>query len=330
MASILGFSLCFFWLKVPPILHIPCLLLVSIPIFLPSGFSLTDANGLVSTLRVLLLNSFADTKFTSRFPYAALLRPILPTNDILTIPRVTSSTPDAPRLRRDPVVPRLRDAHRPHPVSGRSPLFSPGPSAPPQPSGPSALDLLPESSSAPNCDPAASSHPVYGRSPPLSTFFYSVYHGPPRARPPDWPEVPDHELESVSPLEGEDYLFFVQPAQEPMEQHAASAYAEIAIEYAENGARRVPRGPKPDAGRPKKKYKPVAKKVRPLQEHLPQEYRIERHRPSDCMDSLPALPTHPPPWAPTTDHLTQERMDGFDIGRDTSGGGNGMRLDQFK
>ncbi|EJD32950.1 hypothetical protein AURDEDRAFT_34571, partial [Auricularia subglabra TFB-10046 SS5] len=65
-----------------------------------------------------------------------------------------------------------------------------------------------------------------------------------------------------------------------------------------------------------KKYKPVAKKVRPLQEHLPKEYRIERHRPTDCMDSLPTLPTHPPAWAPTTRHLTQERMDNFDIGHD--------------
>ncbi|KZV80435.1 hypothetical protein EXIGLDRAFT_567833, partial [Exidia glandulosa HHB12029] len=60
-------------------------------------------------------------------------------------------------------------------------------------------------------------------------------------------------------------------------------------------------------------YKPVAKKVKPLQEHLPQEYRIVRNRPSDCMDSLPELPVHPPTWVPSTSHLTAERMAGFQL-----------------
>ncbi|EJD42115.1 hypothetical protein AURDEDRAFT_68066, partial [Auricularia subglabra TFB-10046 SS5] len=34
------------------------------------------------------------------------------------------------------------------------------------------------------------------------------------------------------------------------------------------------------------------------------------------MDDLPALPVRPPPWEPSTPHLTRERMDGFKLGKD--------------
>ncbi|EJD43688.1 hypothetical protein AURDEDRAFT_29862, partial [Auricularia subglabra TFB-10046 SS5] len=62
-----------------------------------------------------------------------------------------------------------------------------------------------------------------------------------------------------------------------------------------------------------KRYKPVALKVKPTSERLPEEYRIVRKRPPDCMEGLLELPTKPPDWTPTTAHLSQERMDGFGL-----------------
>ncbi|EJD37128.1 DNA/RNA polymerase, partial [Auricularia subglabra TFB-10046 SS5] len=59
------------------------------------------------------------------------------------------------------------------------------------------------------------------------------------------------------------------------------------------------------------RYKPVAKKVRPTSERMPEEFRVIRNRPGDCLDSMPSLPSRPPVWEPHTTHLTRERMAGF-------------------
>src|SRR4051794_4898605 len=79
---------------------------------------------------------------------------------------------------------------------------------------------------------------------------------------------------------------------------------------------RVPKGPKPSNGRPKKPYKKVAQHVKPLSEKLPEEYRVQCKRPADCMDGLPKLLTRPLEWQPTTEHLTVERMEDFKLGTD--------------
>lgn len=62
----------------------------------------------------------------------------------------------------------------------------------------------------------------------------------------------------------------------------------------------------------KRKYKPVAKKVRPVMEALPAKFRIVRKVPSDPMIGLPKLPTEPPDFVPTA-HMTAERMAGFGL-----------------
>jgi hypothetical protein len=61
----------------------------------------------------------------------------------------------------------------------------------------------------------------------------------------------------------------------------------------------------------KKKYKPIAKKVRPVIGELPKKFRIERKIIGNPLDGLPALNPNPPPFTPTN-HYTLERQDQLD------------------
>ena len=47
------------------------------------------------------------------------------------------------------------------------------------------------------------------------------------------------------------------------------------------------------------KYKPVAKKVRPVAATLPEEFRTTRQIIGDPLAGMPKLSTHPPDYAPT-------------------------------
>jgi Integrase zinc binding domain/RNase H-like domain found in reverse transcriptase len=61
----------------------------------------------------------------------------------------------------------------------------------------------------------------------------------------------------------------------------------------------------------KKKYKPVALKVKPVIGELPDKFRIIRQILGDPLKNLPKLPTNPPPFTPTG-RYTQERKELFD------------------
>ena len=50
----------------------------------------------------------------------------------------------------------------------------------------------------------------------------------------------------------------------------------------------------------KKKYKPVARKVRPILDTLPSRFRIERNIIGDPLADLPTLSPHPPPFTPSS------------------------------
>jgi hypothetical protein len=56
----------------------------------------------------------------------------------------------------------------------------------------------------------------------------------------------------------------------------------------------------------KKKYKPIAKKVRPVIGELPKKFHIERKIIGNPLDDLPVLNPNPPPFIPTN-HYTLER-----------------------
>jgi hypothetical protein len=56
----------------------------------------------------------------------------------------------------------------------------------------------------------------------------------------------------------------------------------------------------------KKKYKPVAKKVRPVIGELPKKFHIERKIIGNPLHDLPILNPNPPPFIPT-DRYTLER-----------------------
>src|SRR5271168_1440833 len=61
----------------------------------------------------------------------------------------------------------------------------------------------------------------------------------------------------------------------------------------------------------KKKYKPVALKVKPVIGELPAKFRIIRDIKGDPLATLPVLPTNPPKFEPTG-RYTQEQKDLFD------------------
>jgi len=61
----------------------------------------------------------------------------------------------------------------------------------------------------------------------------------------------------------------------------------------------------------KKKYKPVARKIKPVIGELPDKFRIIRRIIGNPLETLPILPTHSPPFSPTG-RYTQERKDLFD------------------
>lgn len=56
-----------------------------------------------------------------------------------------------------------------------------------------------------------------------------------------------------------------------------------------------------------KKYKPVAKKIRPVATELPERFRIVRHIKGDPLKNLPALPTRPADFEPEGQY-TFDRM----------------------
>ena len=61
----------------------------------------------------------------------------------------------------------------------------------------------------------------------------------------------------------------------------------------------------------KKKYKPVARKIKSVIAELPDKFRIVPNIIGDPLETLPTLPTQPPPFSPTG-RYTQERKDLFD------------------
>jgi len=58
----------------------------------------------------------------------------------------------------------------------------------------------------------------------------------------------------------------------------------------------------------KKKYKPVAKKVRPMLADLPERYRIIQNIVGDPLATMPTLSTHPPPFKPTGRYTEDRKL----------------------
>ena len=57
-----------------------------------------------------------------------------------------------------------------------------------------------------------------------------------------------------------------------------------------------------------RKYKPVAKRIKPVPTTLPEQFRIQRRPVPNALDDIPALPTHPPDFVPSK-RYTQEQKD---------------------
>lgn len=64
--------------------------------------------------------------------------------------------------------------------------------------------------------------------------------------------------------------------------------------------------------KPKKVYKPVAQRTRPIAGVSPEEFRIVRNHLTDPLDTLPVLPDVPPPFVPGI-RYTADRRDALDM-----------------
>ncbi|KAJ3571155.1 hypothetical protein NP233_g3930 [Leucocoprinus birnbaumii] len=62
-------------------------------------------------------------------------------------------------------------------------------------------------------------------------------------------------------------------------------------------------------------YKKVANRIKPVATTLPEQFRIVRRIPTDPLASMPSLPTHPPPFIPST-RYTLERMESTNVNPD--------------
>ncbi|KAF9538175.1 hypothetical protein CPC08DRAFT_608265, partial [Agrocybe pediades] len=61
----------------------------------------------------------------------------------------------------------------------------------------------------------------------------------------------------------------------------------------------------------KKKYKPVAKRTKPVSTDLPEKFRVVRHIIGDPLESMPTLSPHPPDFVPTG-RYTADRKESMD------------------
>ncbi|EIN12377.1 hypothetical protein PUNSTDRAFT_32719, partial [Punctularia strigosozonata HHB-11173 SS5] len=63
------------------------------------------------------------------------------------------------------------------------------------------------------------------------------------------------------------------------------------------------------------KYKPVARRVKPVSAILPEQFRIVRRHALDILATMQPLPTHPPPFEPG-ERYTQERYEAQQLNSD--------------
>ncbi|KZT22251.1 hypothetical protein NEOLEDRAFT_1218332, partial [Neolentinus lepideus HHB14362 ss-1] len=89
---------------------------------------------------------------------------------------------------------------------------------------------------------------------------------------------------------------------------ATSLWVPVTSEKLENRQKQYSDIPLDAFVQTKKKYKPVALKVRPVGATLPKEFRIERNITGDPLADLPTLSPRPPRFSPTG-RYTQERRD---------------------
>jgi hypothetical protein len=57
----------------------------------------------------------------------------------------------------------------------------------------------------------------------------------------------------------------------------------------------------------KKKYKPIALKVRPVITNLPDRFRIIRNIIGDPLEHMPSLNPHPPPFTPSPRYNVEQK-----------------------
>ena len=121
---------------------------------------------------------------------------------------------------------------------------------------------------------------------------------------------------------GRDFKLVVDQVNLVLEQQAVYAGESTCCEYLYEMNDQVPKVMLFDARQPRDeaiddihdvfgKYKPVAKKVRPVKATLPQEFHVKRHITGDPLAGMPILPTNPPEFTPG-ERYTQERKEIID------------------
>ena len=130
----------------------------------------------------------------------------------------------------------------------------------------------------------------------------------------------EHLLESnLTRLEGRDFKVMVDQVNLLLEDHARSSGRSVCSEYLYEVNDQIPTVKLYDLGQSRTeaiedvydvfgKYKPVAKKVRPVKATLPEEFHVKRHITGDPLEGMPVLPTNPPEFIPG-ERYTKERSE---------------------
>jgi hypothetical protein len=161
--------------------------------------------------------------------------------------------------------------------------------------------------------------PTTPTSPPSSAFTFTCYPTPiPRlpfsvlpGPPPDEPVMRRRRRKTFPPS-----LLTAQPIADNYKAVFGSSYTSYTPIIATTARKEANPKEQPEAVREsklttKKKYKPVALKVKPVLGELPEKFRIIRNIVGDPLEHMPVLTPNPPPFVPTG-RYTLERKAIFD------------------
>jgi hypothetical protein len=103
-----------------------------------------------------------------------------------------------------------------------------------------------------------------------------------------------------------------QPIQIASDDHSSPSISNSDLSQSNNTLypyiRSNPRTPLASFAAARKKYKPVAKKIRPMLADLPERFRIIRNIIGDPLETLPILPTNPPLFEPSGRYTLERKL----------------------
>ncbi|KAG6823417.1 hypothetical protein H0H92_010288 [Tricholoma furcatifolium] len=120
--------------------------------------------------------------------------------------------------------------------------------------------------------------------------------------------------EEIGPVMVNEYIIPFDPSK--LKKPDQEIHAFITEENEGKPAESAEKPPSRKGVQTKKKYKPVAKKTKPVATTVSEEFRVVRKNVGDPLAGMPPLNPNPPPFKPGK-RFTQERMEKFVEDHDT-------------